>query len=242
LTAPLVQLSAVTNAASYQTGVVSPGEIVTLFGGGMGPATLATLQLNPDQTGITSSLAGTRVLFNAIPAPLIYTLDRQVSAIVPYAVAGQTQVSVRVEYQGQQSAPLTVAVDAAAPALFTLDQSGKGPAAILNQDYTVNTAQNPAGAGSAIMIFATGEGVTSPAGVDGKLADPAALGLPVLPVAVRIGGLDAQVLYAGNAPTLVTGLFQVNAAIPPGLPAGAASIVLTVGGRSSPAGVTVAVK
>ena len=64
----------------------------------------------------------------------------------------------------------------------------------------------------------------------------------MLPVAVRIGGEDAQVLYAGNAPTLVSGLFQVNAVIPQGLPAGAASIVLTVGGRSSPAGVTVAVK
>ena len=92
------------------------------------------------------------------------------------------------------------------------------------------------------MIFATGEGVTSPLGVDGKLADPTALGLPVLPVTVRIGGIDAQVLYAGHAPTLVTGLFQVNAVIPQGVPAGAASIVLTVGGRSSPAGITVAVK
>ena len=48
---------------------------------------------------VTNSLAGTQVLFDGVAAPMIYTLKGQVSAVVPYAVAGKTSTQVQVQYQ-----------------------------------------------------------------------------------------------------------------------------------------------
>jgi hypothetical protein len=57
-------------------------------------------------------------------------------------------------------------VAAAVPGLFSVDASGRGQGAILNQD---NSALNPAEKGSIIQRFGTGDGVTNPAGVDGRV-------------------------------------------------------------------------
>jgi len=59
--------------------------------------------------------------------------------------------------------------------------------------------------------------------------------------AVTIGGVSAQVLYAGGAPGQIAGLMQVNVVAPSGL-SGAVPVVLTVGGLPSQPGVTVAVR
>ena len=237
-----ITLSAVTNAASYAEGAISPGEIVTLFGSGMGPATLTSLQLSPDGQYVTNSLAGTQVLFDGNPAPMIYASASQVSAIVPYALTGAMTTQVTVSYQGAASRAMAVAVAPSAPGIFSLDSSGAGPGAILNQDFSVNSASNPAARGSAVMIYATGEGQTTPAGGDGKLSDPSALATPLLPVSVQIGGVAAQVLYAGAAPGLVAGVLQVNVLIPAGAPAGAVPVAITVGANQSQMNVTVAVR
>jgi uncharacterized protein (TIGR03437 family) len=131
---------------------------------------------------------------------------------------------------------------AASPAIFTRDSSGKGQAAIRNQDTSVNSASNPAARGALISLWATGEGLTEPAGIDGKLGGEV-LPKPRLPVSVRVGGLEAQVLYAGGAPGMVAGVIQVNVRIPEAvLPGSAVPILLQAGGFSSPSGVTVAVQ
>ncbi len=93
-----------------------------------------------------------------------------------------------------------------------------------------------------ISIYATGEGQTSPAGVDGQIASGAPLPGPTRPVAVRIDGQDAEVLYAGAAPGQVAGLMQVNARIPTGVASGSVSLEIRVGDTASQPGVTVAVK
>jgi uncharacterized protein (TIGR03437 family) len=119
----------VVNAASYGDGPVAPGEIVTLFGSAMGPSSLVGLQLTPDRQFAVSTLADTRVTFDGIPAPLIYVSDKQVSAIVPYAVAGRSHTEVRVEYKGTPSDPVSIGVTPAIPGIFTLDATGRGQAA-----------------------------------------------------------------------------------------------------------------
>ena len=91
-----------------------------------------------------------------------------------------------------------------------------------------------------MTLFATGEGQTSPPGVDGKPAS-APLPRPVLPVTVTFGGVAADVQYAGGAPLIVAGVMQVNAVVPAGV-SGAAAVVVTVGGAASQSGVTVAVR
>jgi uncharacterized protein (TIGR03437 family) len=133
-------------------------------------------------------------------------------------------------------------VQAALPALFTADSSGAGEVAAFNQDGTLNSSAVPASRGSIVVLYATGEGQTKPAGTDGKLAldvYPA----PALPVKVSIGGQDAEVLYAGAAPTLVAGVMQINTVIPAGVtPGSAVPVVLGVGTFASRSGVTLAVK
>ena len=218
---PRIAPGGVLNAASYAAGAVAPGELVTLFG--------------------TGFCADARVLFDGRAAPVVYAGLTQISAVVPYGVAGASAARVEVECRGARSGAVSLAVAASAPGIFTTDSSGQGQGAILNQDNTVNSAGNPAARGSVVQVFATGEGQTDPPGVDGKLASEP-LPKPLLPVSVTIGGVRAEVLYAGGAPNLIAGVFQVNARVPEGLAPGAQPVVLTVGAASSQPGVTVAVK
>ena len=59
---------------------------------------------------------------------------------------------------------------------------------------------------------------------------------------VQIAGQDAEVTYAGAAPSLVAGVLQVNCRIPAGVPSGDIPIVLISGHAHSGAGVTVSVQ
>ncbi|HKW97451.1 MAG TPA: hypothetical protein VJN43_06935 [Bryobacteraceae bacterium] len=237
---PAIPAGGVVNAASFASGGVAPGEIVTIFGTGMGLATLTTLAL--DQSGkVATELSGTEVLFDGIPAPLVYTYASQISAIVPYEVAGQTATEIVVEYQGARSANVTVPVASAAPGLFTISGDGKGQAAALNDDYTVNSATRPAHPHSVVMLFATGEGQTNPVGVDGSVAG-GTLPRPLLPVRASVGGRDVAVLYAGAAPGAVAGLIQVNIELPADIVTGnALPVAISVGGVRSQSGVTIAI-
>jgi uncharacterized protein (TIGR03437 family) len=232
--APVLNSGGITNAASFAAGPVSPGEIVTLFGTGMGPATIATATLS--SLGLVSnSLAGTRVLFDGIPSPMIYSSATGVSAVVPYETAGKSSTMVQVEYQGQASPAASFAVAPATPGIFQLGASNW----VFNQDGSVNSPANPAAAGSVVVLYATGGGQTNPGGVDGSLA-VSPLPAPVANVSVTVGGVGAAIVYAGAAPGAVAGLLQINARVPYGLPAAsAATLVLNIGGTSSQAGSTV---
>ena len=229
------------DAASEAILPVTPGKIVVIYGTGMGPAALSVA--TPFNGAFGSQLAGTTVTFNGVAAPLLYTVAGQVSAIVPYETAGSAVAQINVSYSGQSSA-FAVPVVAAAPSVFTSNGSGIGQAAVVNNaDGTINSPANPAKIGSYIQIYATGEGQTSPAGLDGALA-PLQLPLPapILPVSVTVGGLPATVAYAGASPGAVAGLMQVNVQIPSGVtPGSAVPLTLQVGSASSGAGVTIAV-
>ncbi len=231
----------VTNAASGSAGAVSPGEIVTLIGSGMGPA--GTVTSTPDSNGhLATQLAGVRVLFDGIPAPLVYVAAARSSAIVPYAVDGRPSVSVVVEYQGATTAPLSLQVSDSAPGIYSADGSGQGQSVILNQDQTMNSFSNPAAQGSVVSLFGTGEGQTIPSGVDGQVAS-LTLPSPRLPVSLTVGGKAVtEVLYQGAAPGEVAGLLQVSFRLPLGLASGNVSVTLQVGSASSQNGLTIAVQ
>jgi uncharacterized protein (TIGR03437 family) len=243
---PLPQVTMVRNAASYVAGPVAPGEMVYIEGANLGPPTLTGLKLNA-QGMVDTVLAETRVLFDGIPAPLVYVWHSQMVCVVPYAVAGRLTVRVQVEYKGQLSTAIEFQVTDAAPGLFTQNRQGSGQGAILNQDYSLNGPQSsttrPAAAGSVVMIYATGEGQTRPAGVDGKVNNTATLPLPLLPVGVTIGGSEADVIYAGAAPNFVSGAMQINVRIPAGItPGNSIPVQVRIGNRLSQAGVTMAVQ
>jgi uncharacterized protein (TIGR03437 family) len=232
----LIMTGAVLDAASESVTSVSPGQIMVIYGAGLGPSTLVENQ--PVNGVFGTQVAGTTVSFNGLPAPLIYTSATQVAAIVPYNVSFSPNAQVTVSYQNQTSTAITLPVAASAPAFFTANQSGAGQAAVLDPDGTPNDAAHPAPIGSYIAMFATGEGQTSPASVDGQLALNKPYPAPLLPVKVFVGGVEAtNIVYAATAPTEVAGLFQVNIQIPPGVqPGGYVPVVFQVGNNSTVSG------
>lgn len=234
-----ITVAAVTGAATNALGAIAPGEILVLYGSGMGPAKTVSNTFNSAGV-ISTSLAGTTVLVNGTPAPILYTGATQVAAIVPFFTAGKT-AQVSVIYQGQVSTAVSAALAPAAPGIFTLDFSGKGQAAAINQDNSINGPAHAANAGTVVALYLTGGGQTNPGGTDGAQTSATAPPQPTLPVTVSIGGKTATVTYAGAAPSSVAGVWQVNAQVPAGLAAGAVPVLVTVGGVSSQPGVTITV-
>lgn len=230
----------VVSAATFSGGAVAPGLLVTIFGSGIGPAALTTAQVT-SQGALATTLGETRALFDGVAAPLVYVSAGQVSAIVPYSVSGKTTTSLQLEYRGVKTNALNLRVTDTSPGLFTANSSGKGPGAILNADNSVNTASNATPVGGIVILYGTGEGITDPGGQDGLLAT-SVYPKPRQPVTVRIGGKDAEVLYAGAAPGLVAGVFQINVRIPEGVEPGPQPVVVQIGTASSSPEVTVAVQ
>ena len=239
---PQVAATNLVNAANYVANGVSPGEIMVLFGPTQGPPALAVAQVGANNR-LPATLAETRLLFDGTAAPLLYSIAGQISAIVPFAVAGKQRTSVQYEYQGIQSTAVTAPVVAAKPGLFTLDASGKGQAAALDNSFNPVTRASPIARGGVVLLFLTGAGQTSPPGTDGLITSPqASLPVPVAKVTATIGGIDAPVLYAGGAPGLVQGGLQVNLQVPATVAPGDQPVVVAIGGVASTAQVTIAVR
>jgi uncharacterized protein (TIGR03437 family) len=248
ITAPtaLPVITTVVSAASLQNGPVSPGEVVSIFGTGLGsfPAS-AGWTLN-QAVKVATSLGGVQVSFNGIAAALIYVSATQINCVVPQGIQGVVSPYVQVTYHGQPSKAFVLTSASAVPALFTSAGLGNGPAAALNQDASYNSPTSPAAKGSTVVLFVTGEGQTSPAGVMGKVTAlsnaPPVTPHPVLPVRVLIGGQSASVASYGEAPGLASGVMQLAVQIPSNVPSGNLPISVSVGGNSSPAGVTISVQ
>lgn len=238
-TAP--SITSVLHGATLRSTVLSPGLILTVKGSGMGPQTGVEAPVSP-AGALPFVLGDTRLLFDGVPAALLYVSNAQINAIVPYGVAGRTSTQVQAELAGVRSQAFELRVQDAAPGVFSMDASGAGQAAAFNQNGTLNSPGNPETAGNAVVLYATGEGQTSPAGQDGRVITTD-LRKPLLPVTVTVGGVPVDVLYAGSAPGLVSGALQVNILLNSNVPRGPQQPVeIRVGNIPSPAGIHIAVQ
>jgi uncharacterized protein (TIGR03437 family) len=138
------------------------------------------------------------VTFDGLAAKLLYTSDTQINLQVPEGLASKSSASLVVTVDGSASAPQTVMLAPAWPAIFAHG--------VLNQDNRENTAASPTAAGAWLQIFATG-------------IPPGAL------VSAKIGNRDGLVRYAGPAPT-VPGVQQVNVELPLDLSAQSTQLVI----------------
>lgn len=239
--APAASISSLSSAAGTAAGVIAPGEIVTVKGTGLGPAAGASFALDAVTGGVDANLAGTQVMIGGIAAPVLYASATQVNAIAPYAVAGMTQVDVQVSYQQNAPASISAQVANAEPAIFTVNMNGSGQAAAVNQDGSANGPSNPAEPGSYVSVYFTGGGATAPAGITGSVNGGTLKYLVQQPTAT-VGGVAAQVTFAGAAPGYVDGLNQLNLQLTGNTPSGAQQVMLSSGGVMSAAGVTIYVK
>jgi len=235
---PVVKPEGLTNAASYAAGAVAPGEIVVFFGATFGPASLVHAQADSSSL-LSTVLSRTRLLFDGVPAPMIYARVGQIAAVVPFVLAGRSTSQVQYEYMGVSSAQFPVNIAPTLPGLFTLDASGQGAGAILDASFRLISAMNPARRGDVILLYATGGGVTNPASVDGQISSSPPFPAPLAPTAVKIGGVACPVQYAGGAAGLVPGTLQVNVQVAAAVPPGQQPVILSIGKADSQAGVTV---
>ena len=234
--APVIGEGGIVNGASFAPeAAVSPGSIASLFGMNLAAATEAVtaLPLPTMLAGAEVLVAGTQVLVNDTPAPLFFVSPSQINFQMPFEVTGPT-VPIAVVSGGVRGPEVMVNVAPAAPGIFTAVPGGSGQGAILNEDFSPNSAENPAAVGSVVQIFATGLGGTDPplaTGQPGASSPP--FNLTAMVPVVMIGGASAEVLASGMAPGFV-GLYQVNARVQAATPAGDEVLLkIEIGGGSS---------
>lgn len=239
---PAPGVTSLTNAASGASGAIAPAEMVTIKGSGLGPSTAVQFSLDPATGKVDTTLGGAQVLFGSVAAPILYASATQINAIVPYEIAGQSQLAVTVLYQSLNSQALTVNVAPAAPGVFTFNSTGSGQAVAVNQDGSLNGSTNPGPKGSYLTIYFTGGGQTVPASTTGSVNATTAL-MEFVGVSATVGGQPVTVTFAGAAPGLVSGACQLNIQLPADIAAGSAlPLVIKVNGVSSAATATLAVQ
>jgi uncharacterized protein (TIGR03437 family) len=233
-------ISAVVNGASFDTSGFSPGAIVSIFGSFLGPQTGASFALT-SKGSLGTTLGGATVTVGGMPAIPLFVQNGQINVILPFNLNTTGEAGVTVTYNNLTSPSFNIPLVPADVQIFTANASGSGPGSILNQDYSDNTAANPAAPGSVVAVYGTGGGMVSPAVTAGDIAGDT-LSWVSSQYSALVNGENATVVYAGTAPGLLNGVYQFNVQLPADLPPGPATLVLLVGASTSQPDVTVFVK
>ena len=253
VTAPVPAITLVTNTASFVTGPVSPGEMVSIFADPAAPIGPATAVVLNDATcpapcaNLPTAMGRVQVMFQplGVAAPLIYVSDTQINCLVPYEIVGRSSVKVEVTYLGQKSASVTLQTAATQPGVFTV--SGTGTDLVSARQYDEqgnyqgqNLSANPAEPGWYITFYVTGEGIIPSPAVTGRVTTDSSV-VPLLgPPKLLIDDQPAVVTHFAEAQGFVSGLMQVNAMIPAGVRTGqAVPLSLSMNGSHSQSGVVI---
>ena len=227
----------VVNAASFDARL-APGSIAAVFAG-----RLASGEGRAEALPLPTSLAGLQVLIDGEPAPLYFAGPEQANLLIPLTAAGEIEIAASDGCA--TSSPVRVQLAPAAPALFTVEQTGTGQAAALiagSGQLAGAFPGRPVRRGEVLELYLAGLGAVLNA------PDPGAAG-PSSPLArtlslpiVRLGGVQADVLFSGLAPGLA-GVYQVNVRVSDSVPSGGAvSLTVEMLGAVSQAGVTVGIE
>jgi len=242
VTTPIIY--AITNAASFTepaagvNQVVSPYEIISIFGANFDPANgLAnntSYQAAPGIFGTTvNNSKGQAVIVyfclgNAAPtnctggdgstllatAPIIFVSNTQINAVVPVEIEGSALADLGANSATAGANVLVsvagitndtgdqVLLDTAVstPGVFTPGGSGRGAAAVLNWDWTLNSATNPNPKGKVFHVYATGLGDPPSTG-----ANTAAVTMSAPTTCVSTANYLALLAGATTGPTTAAG-------------------------------------
>ena len=222
--APVIKSDGLQNSASYAQ-PVAKGSLFTLYG-----ENLAAGELKAEEAPWPAELGGTRVFVNGQAAPLGLVSGRQINAQLPYSIdAGEAVVEVVTE-KGRSGVEFLTAAEAA---IGIFVYSGSRRAIALNQDGSVNGAENAEGRGRAVKVLVTGIGPVSPEIASGEAAPPDVDHRAAVDASAMLGGIDATVLYLGLVPGFV-GLAHAEVLIPEDAPAAVeVELVIRTGDVSS---------
>jgi uncharacterized protein (TIGR03437 family) len=230
-TTPTFSAAGITNGASFKTGLTA-GALITIFGTNLSNGVVGFASFG--QVPLPTSLASTRVLINGSAIPLFYVVNiagtEQISAQVPFEIAGQQNVSLAIDNGRTVSPAVQVPVLPAQPGIFLPD--GVNGAFLHGADNSLVSAAKPAHAGEVVVLYCTGLGAVTPPGTTGALASGTTLSNTNITPIVTVGGVTANLAFSGLAPGLV-GLYQINLTVPSGTPSGSATVVVMANGVSS---------
>ncbi len=230
---PAIAAAGVVNGASFQSGITA-GSWVTIAGTDL--AQNARLWRGDEIVDgkLPTSLDGTSVTINGMPAYVEFISPSQINVQAPDAGSGP--VTVTVINNGQTSATATAQVQPYSPAFFlwvnkyAVATRADFTWAVKNGTFpgTTTIAAKP---GDVIILWGTGFGPVTPAVLPGQVVNVANT-LVTAPV-VRIGGTVAK--YLGGALTEGNaGLYQIAIEIPAGTPDGDQPVKVELGSYQSP--------
>jgi uncharacterized protein (TIGR03437 family) len=237
--APTIRQNTVVNEASFGPGGIAPGEIISIFGVGLGPATPVAAPAG----ALPTSLSGVTVTFNGTAVPISYASAYRLDVQAPTTLTSGGTVSIQVNYNNASSTVVTPVTQDTAPGVYTLQSGGQGQVKAVNlSNNRLNSIASPAPKGSSIIIYASGLGAVNPAVPAGQVTPNSPTSATMkTDVAASIGGVPAAVMFAGLAPGGI-GLYQLNIQVPQGAPAGAQELIISTGGNPSQSGATVYVQ
>ena len=245
---PSVAADGVLNAASFARGqVVARGSLISIFG-----TDLASGLTHASAIPLSTTLADVSVMFNGIPAPILFVSPGQINAQLPWETLGgganSGTATVVVRRGNATSPPRDVQIGPVSPGIFSAE-FGIGAAIAINTDGSLSAPENsipgtrtrPARIGEVIVVLATGLGEVTPAGRSGNNSLDA-LRETINRPTVLIGGREAVVHFSGLTPEFV-GVYQLNIAVPEGVePGDRIPIQFRVGGITTTDRVTIAVR
>ena len=127
-------VSVVNGASLVPSGVIAPGEVLSIYGRHLGG----------------------RVLLNGAAAEVVSVQDNEIRVVVPKELAGAGEVSLEVEHRGRRTKAVKLSVVRANPAIFGSNEYGRGNAQARNADGTMNGAEHAAARGSLVTLYTTG--------------------------------------------------------------------------------------
>ncbi|MFN7919090.1 MAG: YHYH protein [Bryobacteraceae bacterium] len=230
-------ISSVYNAAGGAA--IAPNAWVEIKGAGLATTTRTWQGSDFNGGQMPTQLDGVSVTIGGKPAYVYYISPAQVNVLAPPDPLPVLAPAV-VTVNGTSSQPFNAPAQAASPAFFTFD--GTNAAATHIDGSLVGPAtlypgsSTPARPGETIVLYGTRFGATSTPVVPGSAQQSGALSpLPT----ISVGGVQATVQFGG---LVFPGEYQFNVVVPPGTPNGNQPVTATIGGRSTPAGVVIAVQ
>jgi uncharacterized protein (TIGR03437 family) len=201
-------------------GPVAPGQLISLFGSGIGPDQPAIASLTgPDPVPFT--LGGVTVTFEGIAAPIAYASSTQVNLGVPWEVQQKSTTLMQVTIGGTVVATRLFGVAAGNPSLFVdtnqtaADGNDFYQTISLNPDASKNSKDNPAPGGSWVTLYLNGAGLypggTPPQTGSISSQSPEPIDVPVV-VAAGTTALETGPLTAW--PGVLSGLYQIQVHLP----------------------------
>ncbi len=204
------------------------GSLATAYGLNLAADTLNVASSFP----LPTALGGLSLTMNGISAPLTAVSPWQVNVQIPLDSTIGPVAFEAAFTDNSRTPPVAADVALINPSVYLLPSVRSGQAAVFHGNTVVAAdATHPATAGEILVMYASGLGPVDravPAGTASP-ADPPANA--TMPLEIHVANRVAKPIFAGLAPGFA-GVYQVNFALPTGVPAGDVSVTIVSPGTS----------